>query len=216
MKRHYLFIGLVIFFVTSLRAQENVFPFVQFQVTREKEVEADVAIIRVGIKKKDKNFSVASKENLKILHRLIEVLKQYGIKEQDIVQRKWGNFPDPSIWGREYVICTYLDIKIRDKDKFYPVIKIVSEADPQITINSIDFDCDNKDSIYRELFKSAIENLKEKEKLYENAFTVQLKLFSLEENFLPINFSSEISQVQKENPVIKMRLILNARYRIMN
>lgn len=215
--------------MTKAEIQEN--PSARFIITAEKEVESDVLIIKLEIDKKAGDFTAASSDCNKTLNMIRTELKNIGIDEKDIKVYNLNSYVSGGFFSKDYVVRGYVDLKIKDLKFVNAVFVLVKKIDPNIKIENIEYDIENKEPAKKELIEIASKKAKQQKEWYEQSFEVKLELLSLDEippeekevhTYLEKNtkskyFSEPLEEYEdiKEMPVKRMVLNISVRYKII-
>ncbi len=192
MNYRFIIIFFLLFFFISVYAENNP-SLISFETIVEKEVEADIAVIKIQVEKKDRNFSTASSECGKVLNLIKEKMKKAGVDEKDIVIRNFKGYPDFNFFGKEYSVTGYIDIKVRDKNNIMIIFQGISDiTDPQIRVNSIEYIIEDPDKLKNNMVREASKKILEKKIIYEESFFIKLQLYSLNEVSSDIGFNTPV------------------------
>lgn len=123
----------------------------------------DTASITFAVETMDKQASVASQENAKIMTSVYDVLAEIGIAKEDIATNGY-NVYQQSRWNSEKQITEYLDyrvtnnvtITVRDIDSVGSVIDVVLEAGAN-KLNDVNFYAKDTAKAYDEARKLAVQ-----------------------------------------------------------
>ncbi|MEW6087733.1 MAG: SIMPL domain-containing protein [bacterium] len=224
-----LFIFLCSIHTVKAELPEN--PSVQFMITSEKEVESDVLIIKMKIDKKSGTFASASSDCNKALNKTKDELKKVGIDEKDIKVYNLNSYVSSGFFSKDYVVRGYVDLKIKDLKFINNIFELIRKIDPDISIENIEYDIENKEPAKKELIDMAAKKAKRQKEWYEESFEVKLELLSLDEipgseneihTYLEKNtkgkyFSEPLEEYEdiKEMPLKKMSMNILVRYKII-
>jgi len=125
----------------------------------------DVAYINIGINTKDLVASVAQDANKEGMNKVIEALKNAGVKEDNITTENYSIYKqvdydnDTKI---EYVnVNNTIKVKVKDLDSIGKLIDVSADAGAN-SINSIRFEVEDKSTAYNKALRLAMTDAKGK------------------------------------------------------
>lgn len=158
-------------------------PAVTFQVTAEKEIEADKLILFIKIEKKDKNFKNGSAAVSYLSGKLTDALKKAGLKADEIVTDKLNSTPDSTWWSsKEYTVTLNIKVIIKNTELIPDVFTAASSIDQSITIAGFDYDYSGVENVKSELILAGARSAEKYKLAYENGYGVKLKIASVNAN----------------------------------
>jgi len=151
-------------------------------------VRPDIATINLNVETKNKNLEIAQSQNAGIMKRLIDVLKQQDITEDDISTVWFNIYPEYDYnSGFEqrfsgHRVSNQLCIKIRDIASVDKIINL-STAAGATTVSGIQFGVENNSEAYNEALVKAIESAKQKAAVLSSVTDLnELRVVSVKEN----------------------------------
>ena len=127
----------------------------------------DKAYVTVQIETLDSDMKKSKDDNFTIFDKLIDVLKDNGLNDSDIVFDSFYSYPSYDYSGTRtlngYYSQTTLTFAVNDLENLQNLISIVSENG--ITkVSNIRYEISTKDQVYSDVMLKALENAKEKAK----------------------------------------------------
>lgn len=173
---------------TAIGAAEPEPRRVTMTVKVEENFQADVAILTIGVEKKEKNFERATEEVLKSMNACATVLKALGIREENIKYQKFVHSPENNWFGESVVAKSGLTIRIDESTNIAPVLKALSAMDKSINVQSITYELSNPGETDAVLIQKAALQASQKKKSIEGAMAIKLNIASIRENhfFQPV------------------------------
>lgn len=142
-------------------------------------VEPDIARVTVGALTSDADADAAQDQNDSVMTEVIEAIRGAGVEEKDIQTTQYNVRPrydydskTPEITGFE--VTHMVTVIIRDIDTVGKVLKAANEAGANQSQN-ISFGVDDRDAVYQEALKKAVENAEEKAQAVASPAGVSLK-----------------------------------------
>lgn len=159
--------------IPKVNAQANIIVVGEGYLT----VKPDMAILSFGIESKNENLSTAIDQNNEKIKELNLLLNENGFFEEDITRTGYTVFQKYSYENGEkflgHQVRTSFEIKVKVLEDLNTLIKDLTE----IGVNKIDgvtLTCANKNEIYKQSIKLALENAKDKAKaLSDNQLDVK-------------------------------------------
>ncbi len=225
-----IFITMFIFTLLSVGAQTiEEKPAVTFQVTAEKEIEADKLLLFIKIEKKDKNFKNGSAAVSYLSSKLIDALKKAGLKNDEIVTDKLNSTPDSTWWSsKEYTVTLNIKAIIKNTELIPDVFTAASSIDQAVTVAGFDYDYSGVENVKSELIIAGGETAEKYKQAYEKGYGVKLKIASVNSNDefggtgammeRAVNFKMAASDAQPEFnklPVKTFRMTFYVKYYIV-
>ena len=163
-----------------------------------KEVEADVAIISLGVESREKTVAAARGAAAEAMTGVLDALSTLGVDDDDVVTTSLNIYPiqvwievkdddgshsEPRITG--YTVNNQVRVTVRDIEMADEVIDKAAEVGRDlIRINNISFTVGDPAAHSDEIRRRAVEDAKAKAELYAEAFGVELG---------PVVFMQELS-----------------------
>lgn len=127
----------------------------------------DKAYVTVQIETLDSDMKKSKDDNFTIFDKLIDVLKDNGLNDSDIVFDSFYSYPNYDYSGirtlNGYYSQTTLTFAVNDLENLQNLISIVSENG--ITkVSNIRYEISTKDQVYSDVMLKALENAREKAK----------------------------------------------------
>lgn len=153
-----------------------------------KEVEADVAIISLGVESREKTVAVARGAAAETMTSVLDALSVLGVADDDVVTTSLNIYPnqvwvtvedddgshnEPRITG--YTVNNQVRVTVRDIEMADEVIDKAAEVGGDlIRINNISFTVGDPAAHSDEIRRRAVEDARAKAELYAEAFGVEL------------------------------------------
>ena len=153
-----------------------------------KEVEADVAVISLGVESREETVAAARGAAAEAMTSVLDALSTLGVDDDDIVTTSLNIYPiqvwievkddngshnEPRITG--YTVNNQVRVTVRDIDLADEVIDKAAEVGGDfIRINNVSFTVGDPAAHADEIRRRAVENAKAKAELYAEAFGVEL------------------------------------------
>ncbi len=153
-----------------------------------KEVEADVAIISLGVESREKTVAAARSAAAEAMTSVLDALSTLGVADDDVVTTSLNIYPievwieveddngfhnEPRITG--YTVSNRVRVTVRDIETADEVIDKAAEVGGDlIRINNISFTVGDPAAHADEIRRRAVEDAKAKAELYAEAFGVEL------------------------------------------
>lgn len=172
---------LVVKIKTELKGYNRNFPANSISVSGEGKVfiKPDIALINIGVTKKNIDFVVAQKDATQVVNKTINFLKSKEIEEKDIKTTSYTIYPQYDyIKGeqkfRGYEVSQNLEITIHNLDSVGEILSGVTQSGAN-TIGSLRFEVDDIKKAKEEARNEAIMEAKAKAKMLSNQLGVRLK-----------------------------------------
>ena len=121
----------------------------------------DVGYIQLGIETKDPDVKKAENANSKIMDDIMEALKKFDIKDDDIKTVSFNIYPQYEDYNDEkpttYAVYNTVEVTVKKLEDMSGIIDAAIDAGANRT-NSIRFDVLDRESSYNEALKNAVEN----------------------------------------------------------
>ena len=153
-----------------------------------KEVEADVAVISLGVESREKTVAAARGAAAEAMTGVLDALSTLGVDDDDVVTTSLNIYPiqvwievrdddgshnEPRITG--YTVNNQVRVTVRDIEMADEVIDKAAEVGGDlIRINNISFTVGDPAAHADEIRRRAVEDAKAKAELYAEAFGVEL------------------------------------------
>ena len=153
-----------------------------------KEVEADVAIISLGVESREKTVAVARGAAAETMTSVLDALSTLGVADDDVVTTSLNIYPiqvwvtvddddgshnEPRITG--YTVNNQVRVTVRDIEMADEVIDKAAEVGGDlIRINNISFTVGDPAAHSDDIRRRAVEDARAKAELYAEAFGVEL------------------------------------------
>ena len=153
-----------------------------------KEVEADVAVISLGVESREKTVAAARGAAAEAMTNVLDSLSTLGVDDDDVVTTSLNIYPiqvwievkdddgshsEPRITG--YTVNNQVRVTVRDIEMADEVIDKAAEVGGDlIRINNISFTVGDPAAHADEIRRRAVEDAKAKAELYAEAFGVEL------------------------------------------
>lgn len=172
---------LVVKIKTELKGYNRNFPANTISVSGEGKVfiKPDIALISVGVTKKNIDFVVAQKDATQVVNKTINFLKSKEIEEKDIKTTSYNIYPQYDyIKGeqkfRGYEVSQNLEIKIHNLDSVGEILSGVTQSGAN-TVGSLRFEVDDIKKAKEEARNKAIKEARAKAKMLSDQLGVRLK-----------------------------------------
>ncbi len=125
----------------------------------------DMAIISLGVETLNESLATAQKENSEGITNLINAIKDFGIKEEDIktknfyVYQRYDYSQGEKFLG--YQVSNYIDFKTKDVDNVGNIVNKLLESGAN-KFSGISFTIENYESAYKLALEKALANAKSK------------------------------------------------------
>ncbi|WIF95407.1 SIMPL domain-containing protein [Caminicella sporogenes] len=151
-------------------------------------VKPDVATVTLGVITENEELEVAKIENSRKVERVLEVLKEMGIDDDDLQTETFSIEPQYDYEGgkkvfRGFKVTNKLTITIRNLEKIGEIIDTAVDSGANI-VESIKFSIAQPDTYYNEALNLAILNTIEKARSIEHTLKVKV-------NMIPIKITEE-------------------------
>lgn len=138
----------------------------------------DKAYVTVQIETLDSDMKKSKDDNFTIFDKLIDVLKDNGLNDSDIVFDSFYSYPNYDYSGirtlNGYYSQTTLTFAVNDLENLQNLISIVSENG--ITkVSNIRYEISTKDQVYSDVMLKALENAREKAKILTGKEDLSIK-----------------------------------------
>lgn len=144
-------------------------------------VKPDVAYINVGVEIFDADAKKAQDDNARIMDKIIDALKNNGIKDEDIKTSRYNIYKtskyEPSSSKEKriegYIATNSVEVTIRDIDKVGKIVDIAGKEGAN-RINNIIFGISDEEKYYKDALKLAMENASGKAEAILSTFGAKL------------------------------------------
>lgn len=125
----------------------------------------DMATISLGVETLNESLATAQKENSEGITNLINAIKDFGIKEEDIktknfyVYQRYDYSQGEKFLG--YQVSNYIDFKTKDVDNVGTIVNKLLESGAN-KFSGISFSIEDYESAYKLALEKALENAKNK------------------------------------------------------
>ncbi len=133
-------------------------------------IKPDIAFVQLGVDTKNIDATVAQSQNKDTMLKVMEALKAQGIKDEEITTVQYNIFQTydytvPAVDGQNppmiYQVTNSVKVTLRDINTVGKVIDAASAAGSNV-INSIAFDSTQKEQVYLDALKLAMNSAKGK------------------------------------------------------
>lgn len=166
---------------TDIKGYSRNFPANTISVSGEGKVfiKPDIALISVGVTKKNIDFVKAQKDATDIINKTINFLKSKGVEEKDIKTTNYNIYPQYDyVKGEQrftgYEVSQNLEIKIRNLDSVGAILSGVTASGANM-VGSLRFEVDDMKKAKEEARAEAVLEAKEKAKILSKQLGVRLK-----------------------------------------
>lgn len=125
----------------------------------------DMAVISLGVETLNESLAAAQKENSEGITNLIDAIKGFGVKEEDIktknfyVYQRYDYSQGEKFLG--YQVSNYIDFKTKDVDNVSSIVNKLLESGAN-KFSGISFTIEDYESAYKLALEKALENAKSK------------------------------------------------------
>lgn len=125
----------------------------------------DMATISLGVETLNESLSTAQKENSQSVSNLINAIKDFGVKEEDIktknfyVYQRYDYSQGEKFLG--YQVSNYIDFKTKDVDNVGTIVNKLLESGAN-KFSGISFSIEDYESAYKLALEKALANAKNK------------------------------------------------------
>ncbi len=125
----------------------------------------DMAVISLGVETLNESLATAQKENSQSISNLINAIKDFGVKEEDIktknfyVYQRYDYSQGEKFLG--YQVSNYIDFKTKDVDNVGTIVNKLLESGAN-KFSGISFSIEDYESAYKLALEKALENAKNK------------------------------------------------------
>jgi len=136
----------------------------------------DIALVRMGIRVRDKDFGEALAQNTESAEALMAVLEGEGIAAEDIQTTDFNVWDDWSSSGLliGYWVSNRISAKIRDLARVGEILQAAIEAGDNVYVEGLDFALEDPDSVRQNLRMKAVEDARQRAEVLAEAAGVQL------------------------------------------
>jgi len=157
---------ILVFFLPAMAIADTQIPKISVTGVAKKTVTPDQMEWSLAITSKDKNLEVLSNQHVKISSKVLNSLKNLGIKKEDLKTSRMRFNEDWSYSGGKrfkdgFVARTNINFKFSDFSKYLSIWKKLSEFD-EVAVNSANFSYSKHQETKDELKNQALINAKEK------------------------------------------------------
>lgn len=149
--------------------------------------EPDIAYVSLSVKTENKDVKKAQNENKKIMNKVIAELKKLDIAEKNIQTTDYNIYENYD-WKNDervfdaYVVRNSINVKVEDISKAGLVLDKSIEAGANVA-NGISFDIKDKEKVYNDALKLAMESAESKATAIMSTFGLKpTKPFRVDEN----------------------------------
>lgn len=172
--------------VSVLQAQEarEIKKSVEFTVRVEKEVEADLAVVKLTLNREESTLSQATESCAKAVGNVKAALKKAGVDTGAVRTRVVSSLPRFGFFSgkvKSYRVEGQVEARIKDIKRLPDILSSLNGLDKDLVIQDLSFKCADEDSLRAVLVKEAAPRAEVLKKAYENAFIVKLFLFRIQD-----------------------------------
>ena len=178
-------VTLIIFLICSFQKLfgANDSAVVEFEISAEKNYQADKLILKLSIEFENRHFSVASEKCNIMINDLKSRLDSLILKSKiEFNIHNYNSFPVSTFYKDYYQVNAIIDLVVKDKEALGIVLEIIKNFE-EIKIKSVDFIYKENNDIQNELIKEIALMAEKKVKLYEESFHIKLELLSIKDEF---------------------------------
>jgi len=142
----------------------------------EVKIQADRAIINLGVTTENKSLQEALRLNQDVRNRIVKRLKDADIGPDRLQASKFSSTPKHSIFSdkaRSYRVENTLKVTVLDEKEFQAVANVVDNLS-EVRYLGIDFEHSDKEGLKTKVLNQALSNAAAKKKVYEEQLGVKL------------------------------------------
>lgn len=127
-------------------------------------IKPDIAYVQLGVNTKNADANTAQSENKDLMAKVMDALKAQGIKDEDITTVQYNifqsyDYSQPAVDGQNppmiYEVTNIVKVTLRDINAVGQTIDAASAAGSNV-VNSIAFDSTQKEQVYLDALKLAM------------------------------------------------------------
>ena len=136
----------------------------------------DIALVRMGVRVKDKDFGEALAQNNESAEALMDVLEEEGVAAEDIQTSDFNVWDDWNSSGLliGYWVSNRISATIRNLARVGEILQAAMEAGDHVYVEGLDFALEDPDSVRQVLRVKAVEDARQRAEVLAEAAGVQL------------------------------------------